>query len=173
VRLLLVRHADAEPADRVGGVDADRPLTEGGRHQAATVAAGVAAMLDERLHQLLASPKVRALETAAPMAVCLPEGRRPVPLASLAGDAPEDVVADLRAALRPGADDVVACVGHQPHLGLLAAYLTGADPDHWPTRVAKASVMELSGELAKAGMRVVALVPFGYLARMALLGRDG
>ncbi len=95
-----------------------------------------------------------------------------MPLVSLAGGEPEDVVADLRAVLRAPSDEVVACVGHQPDLGFLASYLTGADPDRWPARVAKASVMELTGDLARGGMRVEALLPNRYLACLVPTG-DG
>ncbi|MFO7545558.1 MAG: histidine phosphatase family protein [Trueperaceae bacterium] len=172
MRILLVRHAEAEPGHRADGLDAARGLTDTGRRQAAAIATAMAALLDEGLHQLFASPKVRAWETAAPLAGWLPPGRQVVPLASLAGGDPEDVVADLRAVLRPASDEVVACVGHQPDLGFLASYLTGTDPERWPARVAKASVMELTGDLARGGMRVEALLPNRYLACMAPAG-DG
>lgn len=172
MRLLLVRHAEAEPAHAAGGIDAARTLTETGRRQSVAIATGMAVVLDDGLHALFASPKVRAMETAAPLAGWLPPGGQVVPLASLAGGEPEDVVADLRAVLRPYSDEVVACVGHQPDLGFLASYLTGTDPDRWPARVAKASVMELTGDLARGGMRVEALLPNRYLACLAPAG-DG
>jgi phosphohistidine phosphatase len=59
--LWLLRHADAEDPD--GRPDAERPLTEKGRAQARAAGAALAA-LGVPLDACLASPRVRARETA-------------------------------------------------------------------------------------------------------------
>lgn len=60
--LWLLRHAEAE--DALGRPDAERPLTERGRAQARAAGAALAA-LGVPLDACLASPRVRAHETAA------------------------------------------------------------------------------------------------------------
>ena len=59
--LWLLRHADAEDPD--GRPDAERPLTEKGRAQARAAGAALAA-LGVPLDACLASPRVRARDTA-------------------------------------------------------------------------------------------------------------
>jgi phosphohistidine phosphatase len=60
--LWLLRHADAEDPD--GRPDAERPLTDRGRAQARAAGAALAA-LGVPLDACLASPRVRARDTAA------------------------------------------------------------------------------------------------------------
>jgi phosphohistidine phosphatase len=67
--LWILRHADAE--DARGRPDAERPLTEKGRAQSRAVGAALGA-LGVRLDACLASPRVRALETAT--LACAPLG---------------------------------------------------------------------------------------------------
>lgn len=118
--LLLLRHGIAE--ERCPGrPDAQRPLTPAGRQRTAAVLERLL-QLDLRCQQLLSSPLLRARQTAE--------------LAIAAGLAPEVQLAE---GLAPDGDpwpllcwppgvQRLALVGHEPHLGDLAAALIGAPP---------------------------------------------
>ncbi|MGH8181551.1 MAG: phosphohistidine phosphatase SixA [Steroidobacteraceae bacterium] len=122
--LLILRHAIAFPRDpKRWADDSERPLTMEGVKRARRAAAGLKRIAN-RPALVLASPLVRARDTAAIFAQAAhwPEA---VECAALSpAGAPEDVLEMLR---RRGAKaDCVAVVGHQPHLGrLLALCLRG------------------------------------------------
>ena len=117
--LLLVRHSDA--AQAVGQVDdAARWLTHAGRSKARAVA--------ERLRErgivftrFVASPRVRAVQTAEIFAQTLGFQGAVVSLPSLSYTSP----ADLAARDLAGLDGHVAAFGHMPTLGDIAQLLTG------------------------------------------------
>ena len=126
--LILWRHADAldlrEPQD-----DLDRALTPKGERQARRIAAWLNRQLPAAT-RVLASPARRAQQTAA----ALDRKFKTVP--ALAPDA--DVAALLHAVRWPDAREPVLVVGHQPTLGLAAAYLLSGQPQAWPIRKAAA-----------------------------------
>lgn len=110
--LWLLRHAEAED----GLPDDQRPLTERGAMQAD--AAGLAlAVLDVHLDACLASPKLRAVQTAE--RACEPLGVSVTIEPALSGE-PFDV-RELTAGLGE-----VLLVGHDPSFSLLLHDLTGA-----------------------------------------------
>ena len=122
VELYLVRHAHAGDAARWTGDDARRPLSAKGRLQADRLARHIAALqLD--LEVIVSSPKVRARETAEPIARAL---GMPVRIDDrLAGGlltlgSLEDLIADL------GDPSRVMAVGHDPEFSELVADLLGA-----------------------------------------------
>jgi phosphohistidine phosphatase len=109
----LLRHGDA--AD--GSPDAERPLTDKGREQSRAAGAALKA-LGVELDACLASPKVRAAETAR--LVCEPLGLEPQLEPKLAGG-PFDAEA-----LAAGLGDQVLLVGHDPDFSMAVHSLTGA-----------------------------------------------
>jgi phosphohistidine phosphatase len=111
--LWLLRHGDAED----GSPDAERPLTDKGREQARAVGAALKA-LGVELDACLASPKVRALETAR--IACEPLDVEPQLEPKLAGG-PFDAQA-----LAAGLGDDVLLVGHDPDFSMAVHSLTGA-----------------------------------------------
>jgi phosphohistidine phosphatase len=112
-RLLLVRHAKA--AD--GAVDAERPLTERGTHQATAIGARLeqAGLAPDRV---LVSPARRAAQTWELASAQL--GTAPPPIVD--ERIYDNTVEALLAAIRETPDDVrtVAVVGHNPSIGGLA-----------------------------------------------------
>ncbi|HZV75519.1 MAG TPA: histidine phosphatase family protein [Conexibacter sp.] len=113
--LWLLRHADAEDPD--GRPDAERPLTDKGRAQARAAGAALA-VLGVRIDACLASPRVRARETAA--LACAPLGVEVQIAPELDGgrfDA-ERVAAGL--------GEHVLLVGHNPAVAQAVLDLTGA-----------------------------------------------
>lgn len=113
--LWILRHADAE--DARGRPDAERPLTGRGREQARTAGAALAA-LGVHLDACLASPRVRALDTA--VLACEQLGVDVHVTAELGGGSfdPERLAAGF------GAD--VLLVGHNPDVAQAVHDLTGA-----------------------------------------------
>ena len=111
MELILWRHADAEN----GANDMARRLTAQGHRQAAAMADWLRARLP-RHYTVVASPAVRAQETAAALGVKVESDITLAPGAS---------VADITSAAQRHAGLVIV-VGHQPDLGRAAAKLAGA-----------------------------------------------
>lgn len=112
--IYLLRHGDAEDGD---GNDAARRLTAKGERQAHAAGAALA-VLGAELGACLASPRVRADETAR--IACEPLGLRPETASELSGGGFDAL------ALAAGRGDVLL-VGHEPDLSAEVARLTGAN----------------------------------------------
>lgn len=126
--LILWRHAEAlEAADPAA--DLARPLTPKGERQALRMAAWINRHLPSSA-RVLASPARRAQQTAAAL-------ERKIKTVSVLGPA-GSVEALLLAVRWPDAREPVVVVGHQPTLGLAAAYLLAADARPWTVRKAGA-----------------------------------
>ena len=141
--LILWRHAEAfEPRD--GQDDLGRPLTPKGERQAQRMAAWLKRQLPAST-RVLASPAKRAQQTAA----ALDRKLRTAP--ELAPDALVEAL--LQVARWPDAREPVLVVGHQPTLGLAAAYLLSGQPQPWPVR--KAGLWWLRGRERDGTLQVV------------------
>ncbi len=122
--LILWRHAEALEMREVQD-DLDRALTAKGERQAQRVAHWLARQLPASA-RVMASPARRAQQTAAAL------DRKVKTVAELAPDG--TVEALLHAVRWPDAREPVVVVGHQPTLGLAAAYLLSGQPQAWPVR---------------------------------------
>jgi phosphohistidine phosphatase len=124
--LYLVRHAIAAERGPEYPNDNERPLTGHGRRRMKAVVAGWRT-LDPDLDLILTSPLVRAQSTAEIVRRGLGGD---VPLERCQALAPGRTPADVAATLgrRQGAKKAkaIALVGHEPDLGVLAAWLIGA-----------------------------------------------
>jgi phosphohistidine phosphatase len=141
--LILWRHAEAEP-EREGLADLDRALAPKGERQAQRMAE----WLNRRLAhstRVLASPAVRCQQTAAAL------GRSFKTVATIAPDASIEAV--LKAARWPDASEPVLVVGHQPTLGLVAAWLLAEMPQPWAVK--KGAVWWLRNRDREGGAQVV------------------
>lgn len=119
MELYLLRHADAVEIGAPGvRSDAERYLSDKGRADCAAAAPALA-WLVERFDYVLASPLVRARETAE---LCLP-GAAVTEEETLAGYPPEELFGAL--ARLPGRSTVIV-VGHEPQLSLAVERLLGA-----------------------------------------------
>jgi len=137
MELILWRHADAEN----GADDMARRLTPKGLEQAAAMAKWLRAHLPGQ-YTLLASPAVRAQQTAAALGT-------PVTERALAPGA--SVAAIVKAAQRHRG--IVIVVGHMPDLGRAAAELVANAQAEWS--VEKGAVWWLAGD---APARIKAVV---------------
>lgn len=122
--LILWRHAEALEMRELQD-DLDRALTPKGERQAQRVAGWLNRQLPASA-RVLASPARRAQQTAAAL------DRRVKTVPALAPDA--DVDALLHAVRWPDAREAVLVVGHQPTLGLAAAYLLSGQAQAWSVR---------------------------------------
>ena len=122
--LILWRHAEALEMREVQD-DLDRALTSKGERQAQRIAIWLNRQLPAST-RVMVSPARRAQQTAAP----LERKIKTVPAL-----APDGTVEGLLHAVRwPDAREPVLVVGHQPTLGLTAAYLLSGEAQAWPVR---------------------------------------
>jgi phosphohistidine phosphatase len=122
--LILWRHAEALDAEDAAD-DLERPLTARGERHAARMAHWLNQHLPATT-RILVSPARRCQQTAAPLE------RKFKTVAALAGGA--GVPALLSAARWPDAKEPVLVVGHQPTLGLAAAYLLAGVMQPWSVK---------------------------------------
>lgn len=122
--LILWRHAEAFEMREVED-DLARALTPKGERQAQRMAAWLNRQLPSST-KVLASPARRAQQTAAAL------DRKVKTVADLAPDATVDAL--LHAVRWPEAREPVLVVGHQPTLGLAAAYLLSGQAQSWAVR---------------------------------------
>ncbi len=122
--LILWRHAEAfEP--RPGQGDLDRPLTPKGERQAQRMAQWLTRQLPASA-RVLVSPARRTQQTAEAL------DRKFKTAPELGPDG--SVEALLALARWPDKREPVLVVGHQPTLGLTAAYLLSGQAQAWPLR---------------------------------------
>ncbi|OAI45174.1 hypothetical protein AYO43_01845 [Nitrospira sp. SCGC AG-212-E16] len=139
---VLFRHGIAAERDEWEGSDADRPLTERGAKRVAQAAAGLS-RLDVQPTHVLSSPLVRAIETAkiAHRSLRIRTTMRIVD--ELLPDASPNRLLSILHDLPP--ESCVLCVGHEPHLGMVASVLLcGRASASFPLKKAGACLIELS-----------------------------
>ena len=139
---ILLRHGIAVEREEWKGPDADRPLTERGAKRVAQVAAGLS-RLDVQPTHVLSSPLVRAIETAKIAHRSLQVRPAVQIVDALVPNAPPDRLLSILHDLPP--QSCVLCVGHEPHLGLVASVLLAGRPSQaFPFKKAGACLIELS-----------------------------
>lgn len=142
MKLWVLRHGEAEPR---ANSDAERRLTAHGREQ---VLRSAARLLGEPLQAIIASPYVRAQQTAALVhgALGLVEPVRTVPWLTPDND-PQQVIAELD---RLGLEHVLL-VSHQPLVGALVGLLEQGHRQA-PAAMSTATLAELEGDWPLAGL---------------------
>jgi len=141
--LILWRHAEALEMREVQD-DLDRALTSKGERQAQRMATWLNRQLPATT-KVLVSPARRAQQTAA----ALDRKFKTVPAL-----APDTTVEALLHAVRwPDAREPVLVVGHQPTLGLAAAYLLSGQPQAWAVR--KGAAWWLRGREREGVLQIV------------------
>ena len=139
---VLLRHGIAVERDEWEGPDADRPLTERGAKRVAQVAGGLK-RLDVQPTHVLSSPLIRAIETAKIAHSSLGARSAVQIVDELLPDAPPDRLLSFLRDLPP--ESCVLCVGHEPHLGIVASVmLAGKHSTAFPFKKAGACLIELS-----------------------------
>jgi phosphohistidine phosphatase len=127
MELLIVRHADAgsrEEFTETGQPDELRPLTKAGVHDMKEVARGLRRIVPT-IDAVVSSPLVRARQTADIVA----DEYRVQIVESDALRPDEEFAGFVKWARRESKGEVIAAVGHEPHLSGLVAYLIGDSGD--------------------------------------------
>ena len=154
--LYLLRHAHAGNPDAWTGDDAERPLSAKGRGQAERLARFLASV-DLKLDAIVTSPKVRARQTAEPVAAAL--GVKYITDARLASHVDETV---MEAILNDAGGERVMLVGHDPDFSDVAASLCGAAD--LPLKKGALARLEAARPLKPSGASLRWLVPPDLLA---------
>jgi len=145
---VLFRHGIAAERDEWEASDADRPLTERGAKRVAQAAAGLS-RLDVQPTYILSSPLVRAIETAKIAHSSLRVRTAVRIVDELLPDAPPNRLLSILHEIPP--ESCVLCIGHEPHLGMVASVLlSGRTSASFPLKKAGACQIELSA-LVKPG----------------------
>lgn len=125
MKLLIVRHAIALDKDewkQVSDNDRERPITEEGAKKMKKGARGLVRILNSLPDCVISSPLLRAKQTAAILLNEIPEAKI-VETETLAPEHdPEAFTKYLRTSFAPSTE-IVACVGHEPHLNHLISWL--------------------------------------------------
>ena len=147
MQLLVVRHAIAEDKERfalTGRSDDLRPLTSEGRAKMRRAAQGLR-VLAPRPAFIATSPLVRARETAEILATALAAPRIET-VEALRPDAPYDDLAAWLGEPPAAAQETIALIGHEPHLGGLVTWLmAGVDQSRIEFKKGGAALLELDG----------------------------
>ena len=123
MEIYLIRHAIAEERGEEWPDDDLRPLTEEGVQRFSEAAQGLLAF-ETPPERILASPLVRARQTAELLAAAMHPRAPLTVMEELApGNPPDSVLAKVR---KLDGSGPVALVGHEPDLGHLAAHIVGA-----------------------------------------------
>jgi phosphohistidine phosphatase len=123
--LYLIRHADAGDRRQWEGDDAERPLTELGRHQSRALGAAFQAR-GIALAAILTSPLTRTVQTAGEFHEALGSGPEPAACDLLK---PEELRRrKLTKLVSDSGAGAVALVGHNPDLSAYLGWLLGLDP---------------------------------------------
>ena len=161
---ILLRHGIAVEREEWNGSDADRTLTERGAKRVAQVAAGLSRLNVQPTH-VLSSSLIRAIETAKIAHRVLRVRSALQIVDELLPDAPPDRLLSILHDLSP--ESCVLCVGHEPHLGMVASVLLAGKPSQaFPFKKAGACLIELPNP-AKPGRGVLRWwLPPGQLRNM-------
>ncbi|MEO5579269.1 MAG: histidine phosphatase family protein [Gemmatimonadaceae bacterium] len=146
MKLLVIRHAiamDREEFAKTGQPDDMRPLTRGGTAKMEANAKGLRREIGE-LDQLATSPLTRALQTAKIVSDVFGIGGAEV-TDSLMPDAPPEDFEKWCDTI--GQADIVAIVGHEPHLSSLVTWLlTGHSESRLRIRKGGACLIEFESQ---------------------------
>lgn len=151
MQLVIVRHADAGDAEefaKTGQPDSLRPLTRKGRRQARSTARALTALVP-RVDLVVTSPYTRARETCDVLAEVYGEKVERGSTDTLEPDQPPDEFVRWMRERRDA--DVIAAVGHEPHLSTLATWLLASREDmHLRIKKAGACLIAFEDRPAKA-----------------------
>jgi phosphohistidine phosphatase len=166
MQLVVIRHAIAMEREEfapTGRHDSLRPLTDKGKAKMKSAAAGLRELVPS-IDVLAASPFTRAQQTAEIVASAY-EGLRLHTTSSLE---PDSAFADFVAWLRTQRGEMVAVVGHEPHLGTLVTWLmTGIEESRVPLKKGAAVLLEFPAVPSSGTGRLQWALTASQLGRLA------
>src|SRR5882762_11329490 len=151
MQLLVIRHGTADDTPiraTTGPDDMGPPLSKAGKRMMKDVVAGLRELV-EKVDVISASPLLRAQQTA----VILAKAYNDPPIATVRELLPESEPSELEIRLRQhAAVNVVAIVGHEPHLGILVTWLmSGVKSSRVALSKGSACLLDFSGNVAAGG----------------------
>ncbi len=166
MQLLLVRHGIAEDREKfaaTGEDDSRRPLTKQGKWKMEQIAQGLRRVA-RSIDVLATSPLTRARQTAEIIASAYGD----LDIVSVPALAPDSPFDRFLTWLRRQRDaEIVAVVGHEPHIGGLATWLlTGLTDSRTPLRKGGACLLELEPAARAGEATLVAMLPPALLRRL-------
>ena len=167
MQLLVIRHGPAEDRATIAATaegDPGPPLSKEGKRMMKDVAVGLRELV-EKVDLISASPLLRAQQTAAILA----KAYNDPPVATVRELLPESEPSALEIRLRQhSAVNVVAIVGHEPHLGILVTWLmSGVKTSRVALSKGSACLLEFSGSPAPGGGTLQWLLSPSQLRRIA------
>jgi len=166
VELLIVRHAIAEDREvfaATGRDDALRPLTAAGTRKMKRTARGLREIVPS-IDVLISSPFTRANETAEILRRAYHLDR----IETARELEPGTALNDVETWLGQLDQNVVALVGHEPHLGRLVTYLvTGSERSGVELKKGAACLVEFEGKPKAGRGRLAWAIPPGILRDLA------
>ncbi len=167
MQLLIVRHAiaeDREDFSQTGQPDDLRPLTPKGLRRMRQAARGLVSIVPH-IDLLATSPLVRAVQTADVLAEAYGSPARETVDALAPDAAPNTLLTWLR---RHRGQEIVAVVGHEPHLSTLTAWLlTGEDDSLIALKKGSATLLEFGRELKPGAATLLWALTPAHLRRLA------
>ncbi len=161
--LYLIRHAEAVELGSPGAArDFDRVLTAHGHAQTLAIAEAFV-RLKITIDAVIASPLVRAHQTAVGLLNVWQPGARPVTCDALSPEYLKPGKLSEFLVEVPG--DAVAAVGHMPNLGAYAEWLLGATDGSIQLAKGAAACIEFKGDPVKTGGKLHWLVTPEIVAR--------
>jgi phosphohistidine phosphatase len=160
MKLLVIRHAIAEDQEiwaKTGESDDQRPLTDAGRKKMKRAAKGLKQEVDS-IDLLATSPLTRAVQTAEIVARRFKGSPTTVATVLAPDQSNESFLEWLRSIDRA---ELVAIVGHEPHLSKLVSWLvSGRDGSVIELKKGAACLLEFEGLPASGSARLLwALTP--------------
>ncbi|MCV6637612.1 phosphohistidine phosphatase SixA [Candidatus Albibeggiatoa sp. nov. NOAA] len=148
MQVLIVRHGMAEDRDMfaaTGQPDELRPLTKKGQEKTKKATMGIRKLVPV-LHRIVASPLVRAQQTAE----VLSERYQDSHIETLEALSPDGDKQDILSYLQTYGYhlETIALVGHEPDLGELATWLLSGEQNDWmPLKKGSACLLEFNDEV--------------------------
>jgi len=169
MQVLIVRHGMAEDRDTfaaTGQTDDLRPLTEKGKEKTKKAAKGIRKLVPV-LHRIVASPLVRAQQTAT----ILSERYDGVHITTLKALSPEaDSFEMILSYLQTYGYhlETIALVGHEPDLGQLTTWLLTGQRSQWmPLKKGSACLLEFSDEVETGAANLLWYLAPKHLRQLA------
>ena len=149
MQLLIVRHADAGDAEefaKTGSPDSMRPLSSKGRKQIRAAAKALLQLVPD-VSLIATSPYVRAVETHAALRAVY---GKEIDTATTDTLEPERSPDDFAKWIRRRPEEVIAAVGHEPHLSTLVTwFMTGSDDSRVQLKKGGACLLDFEDHAAR------------------------
>jgi phosphohistidine phosphatase len=166
MQLLLIRHGIAEDLTlHSGQSDVERALTSEGRTKMQKAAKGLAQQI-ESIDYLIASPYLRAQQTADIIATVFPRSTRETLTLLIPGGSFHGILDYLQQYQH---NDIVTLVGHETDLGELGTWLLSGHRSNWlPLKKGSAYLFEFNHHIASGEATLRWAMTSKQLAKLAV-----